>query len=148
MKNGSYVVKQYAAKAQQKEVPEGYRNVGKFWDNSSGMNPKPDMVVEPSAVARFAKPTTIPWNEESLKRFFDRTLRRYHEKCMNYDRTKQARRNKRRRKSQVIAGRAELSGAFRVPFGTKILVQLMNYVAEYGPDDWAIARRHEDVVPF
>ena len=37
---GRYVAK-YSAKGEQKLVPEGYGNVGRYWGNSTGMNPIP-----------------------------------------------------------------------------------------------------------
>lgn len=148
MTDSSYLMKQYAAKAEQKDVPAGYYNVGRFWGHSRGFEPVPKMTVEPAAVARISYQGCIRWNEESVKRFIDRTLRRYHERCQNFDRKTGERRTKRWKRSKIICGRSQVSGVFRVPFGAKLMVQLMNYFAEYGPDDWAIARRHEDEIPF
>ena len=40
MGNGSYVCK-YLEKARQKDVPEGYQEVGRFWGASRGLMPSP-----------------------------------------------------------------------------------------------------------
>lgn len=46
MKNGSYLAKEYIAKSVQKEVPEAFHSVGRFWGHSFNM--KPDfLTVDP-----------------------------------------------------------------------------------------------------
>lgn len=39
MKSGDYLVKEYIGKIEQKEVPESFRNVGRFWGASRNMTP-------------------------------------------------------------------------------------------------------------
>lgn len=147
MNDASYVMKAYACKKDQKEVPEQFHNVGRFWGHSRNMQPT-GMIVEPSAVCRFAAPGVAQWDEEGLARFINRTLRRYHEKCMNYDRKTGQRRNRKRKKSPLIRGRSEIPGAFCVPFAAPLVVQIMNYVAENGPDPGTFARSLREKVPF
>lgn len=146
MQDSSYVMKQYASKKDQKEVPAQYHNVGRFWGHSRNMQPV-GMIVEPSIVARFA---AMPgqWDEQGLVRFIDRTLRRFHEKSLNFNRKTGERRKGKKRKSPLTRGRGELPGAFRVPFGSQLLFQIMNYVAMYGPDPGTLRRKLQDEIPF
>lgn len=147
MNDASYVMKAYACKKDQKEVPEQFHNVGRFWGHSRNMQPV-GMIVEPSAVCRFAAPGVAQWDEQGLSRFIDRTLRRYHEKCMNYDRKTGQRRNRKWKKSPLIRGRSEIPGAFCVPFAAPLVVQIMNYVAENGPDPGTFRRWLNEKPPF
>ncbi len=39
MKNGQYLAKEYIGKAEQKQVPAAFHNVGRFWANSVSMKP-------------------------------------------------------------------------------------------------------------
>lgn len=49
MVSGSYLVKEYVEKSLQKDVPEGFQNVGRFWGNSRNMKPQ-FYIVEPDHV--------------------------------------------------------------------------------------------------
>lgn len=49
MKSGSYVVKEYIEKSVQKDVPEDFQNVGRFWGNSRNMIPR-SYIVDPDEV--------------------------------------------------------------------------------------------------
>lgn len=49
MVSGSYLVKEYVEKSLQKDVPEGFQNVGRFWGNSRNMKPQ-FYIVEPDRV--------------------------------------------------------------------------------------------------
>lgn len=49
MKSGSYLAKEYLAKAQQKSVPEEFQNVGRFWGNSRNMIP-PFTIIDPETL--------------------------------------------------------------------------------------------------
>lgn len=147
MDDASYVMKQYAAKQEQKEVPEQYHNVGRFWGHSHNMQPI-GTIVEPAAVVRFTLPGTFQWDENGITRFFDRTLRRYHEKSMNYDRKTGQKRKGKKKKSPITRAQAEIPGAFRIPFAAPLVNQLMNYVAENGPDLGTIRRYVNDQLPF
>lgn len=46
MASGRYLVKEYLAKASQKEIPQEYHSVGRFWGNSRNMIPV-SQVIEP-----------------------------------------------------------------------------------------------------
>jgi len=49
MVSGSYLVKEYIEKSIQKDVPEEFQNVGRFWGNSRNMKPQ-FYIVEPENV--------------------------------------------------------------------------------------------------
>lgn len=146
MNDPSYVMK-YAEKKDQKQVPEQFHNVGRFWGHSRNMQPV-GMIVEPSAVCRFVAPGVAQWDEDSLTRFINRTLRRFHEKRMNYDRKTGERRKQKRKKSPIVRGQSEIPGSFCIPFGAPLINQIMNYVAENGPDPGTFARIQREKVPF
>lgn len=40
MGSGGYIIKEYITKAEQKDVPEAFHNVGRFWGTSRGMKPR------------------------------------------------------------------------------------------------------------
>ena len=44
MDSGSYLSKEYISKSAQKNVPENFKNVGRFWGNSRNMKPEFSMV--------------------------------------------------------------------------------------------------------
>jgi hypothetical protein len=147
MSNAQYLMKNYASKKEQKEVPQQYHNVGRFWGHSSNMQPI-GMIVEPSAIARFTAPGVAKWDEEGLTRFINRTLRRYHEKCMNYNRKTWEKRQGKKKKSPMTRAQAEVPGAFRIPFAAPLVVQIMNYVSENGPDLGTFHRWLNNQPPF
>ena len=141
MNDSSYIVKNYIAKKEQKEVPEHYSNVGRFWGHSRNFAPVPT-IIEPETVA----PWSAGWAPDQIERCIVRTLRRYHERCMNYDRkswTKRA--SHKARRSRLRQG--DTNGSYSVPFATPILYQLLNYMAEHAPDLYAV-RWFEKQVPF
>lgn len=45
MDSGKYLVKEYLAKSTQKEIPEDYHSVGRFWGNSRGMTPVGQLII-------------------------------------------------------------------------------------------------------
>lgn len=143
MDSAGYVLKEYAIKEAQKEVPEHYRNVGRFWGCSRNMIPVPT-IVEPDAIARFADHWTAP----QLNRFFDRVLRRYQERQWNRDRKTGQKRKQRKRKSPLTWQQGEMNGAFRVAFAATIFNQLLNYVATNPPPVDRGDRRRDDQPPF
>lgn len=147
MESSAYVMKEYAIKHEQKEVPAQYHNVGRFWGHSQNMHPV-GMIVEPSAITRFTAPGVAQWDEDGLTRFINRTLRRYHEKCMNYNRKTGQKRQGKKRKSPMTRAQAEIPGAFRIPFAAPLVVQIMNYVAENGPDIGTFRRWLMEETPF
>jgi hypothetical protein len=147
MESSAYIMKEYAIKHEQKQVPEQYHNVGRFWGHSQNMHPL-GMIVEPSAIARFTAPGVAQWDEDGLTRFINRTLRRYHEKCMNYNRKTGQKRQGKKKRSPMTRARAEIPGAFRIPFASKIIIQIMNHVAEHGPDQGTYRRAQSEKIPF
>lgn len=138
----SVYAEKYASKRDQKDVPAHYQNVGRFWGCSRGFVPAP-VIVEPETAA----PWSAGWSPCMIERFMERTLRRYHEHCLNRDYRTGQKRKGRRRRSPITYAAGEQNGAFRVPHGAAIVYQLLNYVAEYPPDLGAV-RRYENEVPF
>ena len=62
-------------------IPENYLNVGRFWGASRNLTPVPS-IIEPRTIAKISS----DWTEEQVYRFLNRTLRRFHERNINYDR--------------------------------------------------------------
>lgn len=50
MKSGSYLAKEYIAKTVQKDVPEHFQSVGRFWGASRNMTPKFSMIIPEKTV--------------------------------------------------------------------------------------------------
>lgn len=141
MDDGSYLEKNYIAKREQKDVPDHYSNVGRFWGASRNFAPVPT-IIEPETVA----PWSAGWAPDQVQRCIVRTLRRYHERCMNYDRTTWTKRAGRKaRRSPLRQG--DTNGCHVVPYAAPILYQLLDYMAEHSPDLYAI-RWFEKQVPF
>ena len=141
MSDSVYLEKNYIAKTEQKEVPEHYSNVGRFWGCSRNFVPVPT-IIEPETIA----PWSAGWAPDQVERTIVRTLRRYHERCMNYDRqnwTKRA--GRKHRRSPLRQG--DTNGAHSIPFAAPILYQLLDYMAEHSPDLYAI-RWFGKQVPF
>lgn len=60
MVSGSYLVKEYIEKSLQKDVPENFQNVGRFWGNSRNMKPQfnilePDNIEDEKLVGAIRK---------------------------------------------------------------------------------------------
>lgn len=141
MDDGAYLEKNYIAKKEQKEVPEHYANVGRFWGASRNFAPVPT-IIEPETVA----PWSAGWAPDQVQRCIVRTLRRYHERCMNYDRTTWTKRAGRKaRRSPLRQG--DTNGCHVVPYSAPILYQLLDYMAEHSPDLYAV-RWFAKQVPF
>ena len=127
MNDGVYITKNYMTKKEQKEVPAHYQNVGRFWGCSRNFVPVPT-IIEPETIA----PWSAGWAPDQVERTIVRTLRRYHERCMNYDRqswTKRA--GRKHRRSPLRQG--DTNGAHSIPFAAPILYQLLDYMAEHSP---------------
>jgi hypothetical protein len=81
MYSGSYLCK-YLDKAHQKVIPNGFRNFGRWWGNSRGLVPDPD-VLTPSEIReelpQVDESTGEIHDQDSVK-FLVRTVGRYHEK--------------------------------------------------------------------
>ena len=82
MGSGSYLCK-YLYKDYQKEVPAGFRNVGRFWGASRGLVPEPDFIP-----FDIIDETLNPVNDTLPSTFVIRQLGRYHEKINPYLRKK------------------------------------------------------------
>jgi hypothetical protein len=136
----------------QKEVPAQYQNVGRFWGASRSMNPVA-AIIEPATLAKWTEKTAIPWEPSAIRHYFDKILRRYQEKIMNYDRKGNRRTDPngkvmKKRKASMIRHESELTGCFKIRNGTKIFMQLMNYITEYGPDRNTLERAILQRIPF
>lgn len=64
MVSGSYLVKEYVEKSLQKDVPENFQNVGRFWGNSRNMKPQfyivePENVKEPTLAGAIRRAVRI-----------------------------------------------------------------------------------------
>ena len=141
MNDGVYITKNYIAKKEQKEVPAHYSNVGRFWGCSRNFVPVPT-IIEPETIA----PWSAGWAPDQIERTIVRTLRRYHERCMNYDRQSWTKRAGRKpRKSPLRQG--DTNCAHSIPFAAPILYQLLDYMAEHPPDVYAVLW-YEKQVPF
>lgn len=58
MSAGSYLVKEYIAKSSQKQVPEQYKNVGRFWGHSRNMKPQ-ITVIDPEQIDGTSPPLLV-----------------------------------------------------------------------------------------
>ena len=130
--DGAYLEKNYIAKKEQKAVPTHYENVGRFWGASRNFAPLPT-IIEPETVA----PWSAGWAPDQVQRFVVRTLRRFQERCMNYDRTTWEKRPGKRRRSGLRQG--DTNGRHVVPYAAPVLYQLLDYMAEHSPDPYAVA---------
>lgn len=142
MTDSKYVLKQYAVKEAQKDVPPHYLNVGRFWGCTRGFVPPP-VIAEPETIAPWAD----SWAPDQIERYFARVLRRFHENSMNRDRKTGQKRPGRRRRSPLAFAGGSLNGAYRIPFAAPLVYQLLDYVAAHPPDIGAV-RRATSEVPF
>jgi len=163
MDSSKYLLKNYCVKIAQKDVPANYRNVGRFWGNSRNLTPVPNLIT-PEMLAAITRNKPVPWEPASIRHYFDKVLRRYQEKQMNYQKnfteeknlegkkvkwtTIEKRTKSRKRKASIIRHNSELSGAFKIKNGSKIIYQMMNYIADYGPDRGALQAGIRDRIPF
>lgn len=152
MENGNYLMKNYVVKQAQKDVPQEFQNVGRFWGCSRAMHPTPNL-YGPHEIANLTRKAVIPWEPAAIRHYFDKVLRRYQEKLMNYTREGKRRTTKqgkvyRWKGASMIRHESEMSGHFKIKNGTKILMQLMNYVCEYGPDRHTIEHAIKQRTPF
>ncbi|MBV5347716.1 hypothetical protein JZU46_05830, partial [bacterium] len=163
MDSSKYLLKNYCVKIAQKEVPARYRSVGRFWGSSRNMKPIP-AIITPESLAAITRNNAVPWEPAAIRHFFDKILRRYQEKQMNYEKkhvkvvnlegkkvpwtTIERRKNQKKRKSSIIRHCSELSGNFKIKNGAKIIYQLMNYIADHGPDRNTLLRAIKERIPF
>jgi hypothetical protein len=153
MADGKYMMKNYCVKIAQKEVPANFRNVGRFWGCSRSMTPIPTH-YGPQEIAKLTVSNPSPWHPASIRHYFDKILRRYQEKQMNYDRQGNRRENPATgkvnsyKKASIIRHESELSGNFKIKNGAKVVEQLLNYVVTHGPDRWSLRAALQHHVPF
>lgn len=153
MDNGVYVMKEYAIKHAQKDVPKEFQNVGRFWGCSRSMSPKPTHYGA-EEVANLTRKTAVPWEPAAVRHYMDKVLRRWQERQMNYDRQGNRRRNPATGKvnpwknASMIRHESELSGCFKIKNGAKVFERLLNYIATSPPDRYSIAKAIAERVPF
>ena len=153
MNDGKYVMKEYAVKAAQKDVPKEFVNVGRFWGCSRGMHPIPT-IIEPETVANLTRKDELPWEPAAVRHYFDKILRRWQERQMNYDRQGNRRRDPRTgkvnkwRNASIIRHESELSGNFKIKNGARVVERLLNYVATSRPDRYSLRAADNARVPF
>lgn len=153
MNDGKYVMKEYAVKAAQKDVPKEFVNVGRFWGCSRGMHPIPT-IIEPETVANLTRKAELPWEPAAVRHYFDKILRRWQERQMNYDRQGNRRRDPRTgkvnkwRNASIIRHESELSGNFKIKNGARVVERLLNYVATSRPDRYSLRAADNARVPF
>jgi hypothetical protein len=78
---GSYLCK-YLDKAAQKHIPQGFTSFGRWWGNSRGLVPDPDVTTRSQIEEEFPQvnPETGELYEQDAWKFLVRTVGRYHEK--------------------------------------------------------------------
>jgi len=161
MDSSKYLLKNYVVKIAQKDVPAHYQNVGRFWGSSRNLTPKPALIT-PELLAALTRTKAVPWEPPAIRHFFDKILRRYQERQMNYAKSNSKVKNiegqetswvdierrPRKRKASIVRHCSELSGAFKIKNGSKILYQLMNYIVDHPPDRFSLTRAIKERVPF
>jgi len=151
MDNGKYATK-YVEKQEQKNVPQAFQNVGRFWGCSRNIHPKPDLFGS-AEVANLTKNNPTPWDKTMVRHFMDKVLRRFQERQMNYDREGKRRKNpvtgkvNPYRKASLIRQRSTQSGTFKIKNGAKAVLQLLGYIAEHPPDLFTLKHKEEST-PF
>lgn len=153
MQSGDYAVK-YAKKADQKDVPSWFRDVGRFWGCSYNMIPKGDLFTDQSIVA-ITSHLPVPWELASFSKFAHKVFRRYHEKKMNCNNQGERRKNRDGKvqdwkKSPIVrfSSGEYVPGRFHIPDGSRILHQLLDYVVEHGPDRYSLEAANKERIPF
>ncbi|MBV5337641.1 MAG: hypothetical protein J0653_06775, partial [Deltaproteobacteria bacterium] len=147
----------------QKDVPAHYQNVGRFWGSSRNLTPQASLIT-PELLANLTRKKAVPWEAPAIRHFFDKILRRYQEKQMNYMKktcevlnqegqkvkwtTIERRTNGTKRKASITRHCSELSGAFKIKNGSKIIYQLMNYITDHQPDLFSLQHAIKERVPF
>jgi hypothetical protein len=111
----SYMLREYGAKKEQKEVPPGFQNVGRFWGTSRGL-------VVPS------RETMLAISPESVQ--LVRTLRRYTEKHLKVKRLRPMREDHSRkrfvRREQELAHLHTGLNGFAVFGGSNVCARLLD----------------------
>jgi len=152
MQNGVYA-KKYAIKQVQKDVPPEFQNVGRFWGSSRSLQPVATL-FGPGEIANLTKKDATPWEPAAVRHYFDKILRRYQEKQMNYNKKGTRRRDPKTgkvlpwRKASMTRSCSELSGNFKIANGAKVVEQLLSYVVTNPPDRWSIQAATKEKIPF
>jgi len=77
MQSGKYLAKQYLAKANQKDVPERFHNVGRFWGASRSMSPRCDILsIDQTKTQKILDRAAIVAVRYLTKRY-EKTLKKY-----------------------------------------------------------------------
>lgn len=153
MSGSSYLLKEYAVKIAQKDVPKEYINVGRFWGNSKDMQPIPQ-IFTPEQIASETKNDVIPWEPAAVEHYVARNLRKWQENQMNRDRNGNRRTDEQTgkvqswKKAAFIRQESTLNGNFKIINGTKIFNRLMHYIAFNAPDKWSISAANRVKIPF
>jgi hypothetical protein len=142
--NGNYVVDQYLTKQVQKDVPHHYQSVGRFWGVSRNLIPIPEIITAEQIAERCE--TSITWDANMINHFIARTFRRLQENQMNRDRSGKARAGK-KRKASFLRQQSELGGCFKVRHGSRVLMQIINYVRFNAPDIHTMQHKGDEI-PF
>lgn len=81
MRSGSYLCK-YLDKAHQKAIPDGFRNFGRWWGNSRGLVPDPDVITggELQEDLPQVDEETGEIHDQDAVKFLIRTVGRHHER--------------------------------------------------------------------
>jgi hypothetical protein len=139
MKSGKYLAKEYVAKADQKDVPEEYLNVGRFWGCSRNMIPKRKATLMPD----------YNLNSFSYKKARRAVMKYYEKKIQKYIQKKTGKKKKikyRGRKHSVT-----------IPHIKEMYVKLVKYFWFYRSEidtwyhqeiDYSIIPDFENGVPF
>ena len=131
MGSGNYVMK-YASKMEQKDVPEGFEDVGRFWGYSRNMKP----ISLHYDYEKLQEEAFDGWAVEEIRLYFQRTLRRYHNsKLRQFG------------KSSFLS-----SGNWsrvKIPNGTRVFHKLIDWVNRTGPPSGDMKYRvPQGPVPF
>jgi hypothetical protein len=130
MGNGAYVTK-YLDKSSQKNVPDGFGKVGRFWGCSRGLVPDPEIIFPETIEAQFEnqidlQTEKIVYAKDHIK-FIFRCLRKHHEAKVRYW-SKKKTGKKQRFKSPIT----RVTGCV-LAFGGLIFTQALEYLITQNP---------------
>lgn len=123
MGSGSYLCK-YLDKEHQKAVPPGFTGVGRFWGNSRGLVPDPNMVdmenIDKAYSWDMEDQDTGEVSEFNASDYVTRQLCRHHEKTL--------------RKSPWKSSARRRPTSYTLPAGAAVYLQLEKYLEKLRPD--------------
>lgn len=130
MGNGAYTTK-YLDKSSQKNVPEGFGQVGRFWGCNRGLVPDPEIITPENLQAQFEDQIDLETNKivyaKDHIKFIFRCLRKHHEAKVRYW-SKKLIGKKQTFKSQITRITSCL-----LPFGGPIFAQALQYLLLHNP---------------